>query len=331
MEWSACRELSATTACKPTIQVAIYTRSQIPSRRTDHPPSRARSPLGATDLVDTAVLPRAKVRPLLRTAIYLFSKPSLGEISPEGSSGDSVTSQDDLEMRPSRDHKKQQEPSTSRIHRLAPGNRRRSLDGATDECPPMPHASSSRGPRPPPSIRGFNSIPASAAPPPPFGTLPGPLPQFSHSSAKRTSGSATPPVSSPLASAPVTPSLELGFDFGDFSTPSQSKPPAHTSEYGPRTSSLAGKPHDTHQYHEEPSYFAQEQIEYHNEAQYQIASSPPTLDRRQGSFPMQPSHAVPRSVQPTEVEERKSKKLTKAPSKPKKSRFSWSRPPSASA
>ncbi|KND88714.1 hypothetical protein TOPH_06626 [Tolypocladium ophioglossoides CBS 100239] len=92
--------------------------------------------------------------------------PSKGEPSPVDSSSGSTSSQDDLEMRPSRPTARLGEST----HRLHPSHHRRTSDASANSAKASGPSGYARDSRPPPSMRGFASINQVAAP------LPTPLP-----------------------------------------------------------------------------------------------------------------------------------------------------------
>lgn len=92
-----------------------------------------------------------------------------GDPSPVESSSGSTSSQDDLEMKPSK--AKARVTDSASAHRLHPSHSRRTSDTSghqyTLSSASRGHTSSyTRDSRPPPSMRGFGSIPAVAAMPP---------------------------------------------------------------------------------------------------------------------------------------------------------------------
>ncbi|KAF9881896.1 hypothetical protein CkaCkLH20_01042 [Colletotrichum karsti] len=118
--------------------------------------------------------------------------------SPVGSSSQSTSSQEDLEIKPSRHVSMpptSSEPSRNpavaiHTHRLHPSSRRAS--DASDKGDTSPKASPTDRSRPPPSMRGFNSIPAMPSLPPmqlgsPLTNQPPAQPVFSSSASTRSS------------------------------------------------------------------------------------------------------------------------------------------------
>ncbi|POR31454.1 Uncharacterized protein TPAR_08337 [Tolypocladium paradoxum] len=149
--------------------------------------------------------------------------PSKGEPSPVDSSSGSTSSQDDLEMMPSRPTARLGEST----HRLHPSHHRRTSDASATSAKASGPSGYARDPRPPPSMRGFASINQVAAPlPMHLGPLPPVAPsqamsssqgyangsfipgmQTSRQSSTTSLPGLTPASTRPAASAPATPAI----------------------------------------------------------------------------------------------------------------------------
>lgn len=163
-----------------------------------------------------------------------------GDPSPAESSSGSTSSQDDLEMKPSKP--KTRAADSASAHRLHPSHSRRTSEASGNQYTlssgSRGHTSSyTRDSRPPPSMRGFGSIPAVAAMPPMnIGVLPGAYAAHGHigqngnktsspsnslTPTSRRSSSTSLPGLSDMApkhavSAPVTPAASTAIKSSEY-------------------------------------------------------------------------------------------------------------------
>ncbi|KAK2594240.1 hypothetical protein QQS21_008019 [Conoideocrella luteorostrata] len=180
---------------------------------------------------------------------------SKGGPSPTDSSDGSTSSQDDLEMKPSKSKSRASTAERVATHRLHPSHARRQSDASVNQylssAAKPPQASHSRDSRPPPSMRGFGSIPAIAAMPPTFvGGLQGSSALPAHvgpSSTNASSASSTPTPTSRQGSATSLPGLSNGAMMQAASAPvTPLASTGHKKEYGMNWVSLPGPELDMH-------------------------------------------------------------------------------------
>ncbi|KFA65224.1 hypothetical protein S40285_01516 [Stachybotrys chlorohalonatus IBT 40285] len=260
---------------------------------------------------------------------------SKGEISPVGSSGDSSTSQDDLEMRPAAYTTCPQDGAVPKMHRLAPRNLRRNSDSSNEGRSMGTYVSQSRDSRPPPSVRGFHAIPAAAAPPRSAGPLPGSLP-IGHSDTARGhrsfsnsfTGLPPPSLSSSLASAPITPvGVEYDFDFGTSTSADLSLGPSEPVQVVEGSKSLMPEHKDPHSI--QTHYTELERIRSAAKPRQYQHSGSIMVEPRGDAANEQIAEALPVAA---EQEKSKGRKLSKTGGKlTKKSRWSSSKTSSVAA
>ncbi|KAG5951237.1 hypothetical protein E4U53_003518 [Claviceps sorghi] len=151
----------------PVIRLPMtYSYSGVSSHNASARESREMVYPAAQDMAYMQVSLKGKEVPRVYDPQRISPTSSKSGPSPVDSLDGSTTSQDDLEMRPARP--KPQYADTVATHRLHPSHARRSSDASVHQYTwsstvKPPQTSAHRDSRPPPSMRGFASIPAVAA------------------------------------------------------------------------------------------------------------------------------------------------------------------------